>query len=151
MEIIQVCPQCGFPAIGVNEKAVKFNIIASKTEMINKPSKWSVCNNPDCDCTYFSKNIVFKTTDLNTALFFKDNSDDVPICYCSNLTRGEIQEAVKNGCKTIDDVQNYTRKNITGFCEERNPLGKCCRNVFLKTIANAGILDSQDQSPSNKL
>jgi hypothetical protein len=139
MEKIQICPQCGFPAIGVNEKAVRFNIIDAKSEMIIAPSKWSVCNNPNCDCSYFSKNSVFKTSDLIVSLFFKDTSSIAPICYCSNLTRGEIQNAVKNGCKTIDDVQNYTKKDITGFCEERNPLGKCCRNVFLKTIKDTGI------------
>jgi hypothetical protein len=139
MEIIQICPQCGFLAIRVTENTVRFNIIDSKKEMISTPSKWSVCSNPICDCTYFSKSIIFKTSDLIVSLFFKDLSDKVPICYCSNLTRGEIQNAVKNGCKTIDDVQNYTKKNITGFCEERNPLGKCCRNVFLKTISDTVI------------
>jgi hypothetical protein len=33
------------------------------------------------------------------------------------LSAGEIKEAVKNGCKNIDDVQNYTKKNITGMRE----------------------------------
>lgn len=139
MEIIQICPQCGIPAIEVNEKAVRFNIINSKKELIIASSKWSICNNPNCDCSYFSKNSIFKTSDLNVSLFFKDKSSKTPICYCSNLTRGEIQSAVINGCKTIDDVQNYTKKDITGFCEERNPLGKCCRNIFLKTIKDTGI------------
>jgi hypothetical protein len=140
MEIIQICPECGFPAIGVNEKAVRYNIIFAKKEMINSTLKWSICNNPNCDCSYFSKNSIFKTSDLIGPLFFKDISSNDPICYCSNLTRGEIQDAVKKGCKTIYDVQNYTKKNITGFCEERNPLGKCCRNVFLRTIKDTGAV-----------
>lgn len=134
MEIIQICPICGIPAVGVNEKAVKYNLAASKKDSIPNETRWSVCVNPKCDCSYFSKKAIFKTTDIIKPLFFKDFSENVPICYCSNLTRGEIQNAVKNGCKTIDDVQNYTKKNITGLCEEINPLGKCCRNVFLLTI-----------------
>jgi hypothetical protein len=138
MEKIQICPTCGFPAIAVNVKAVKFNIIDSKKDMINSTCKWSICNNPKCDCSYFSRNNKFNTADLINPLFFKDTSDDVPICYCSNLTRGEIKDATSNGCRTIDEVQDYTKKNITGFCEERNPLGKCCRNVFLKTIIDTG-------------
>ena len=137
MEIIQICPLCGFPGIGVNEKAVKFIIIDSKKKMLKENTKWSVCINPNCKGSYFSKEITFKTSDLNSPLFFKDSSEKVLVCYCSNLTRGEIQNAVKNGCHTIDDVQDFTNKNITGFCEERNPLGKCCRNVFLKTISDA--------------
>ena len=137
MEIIQICPKCGLPAVGVNVEAVKYNVIESLQTQINLKNKWSVCINPDCDCSYFSKQIKFRTSDLIVPLFFKDNSDTVPICYCSNLTRGEIKEAVKNGCKSIDDVQNYTKKDLTGICEERNPLGKCCRKVFLKKISEA--------------
>lgn len=137
MEIIQICPKCGLPSVGVNVAAIRYNIIDSCKGQIGSVTKWSVCNNPNCDCSYFSKYITFKTTDLKVPLFFKDNSDSVPICYCSDLTRGEIKNAVRNGCKSIDDVQDYTKKNITGFCEERNPLGKCCRNVFLRTISES--------------
>ena len=87
-------------------------------------------------CSYFSKHHTFMTTDLIKPLFFKDNGDNVPICYCSDLTRGEIKNAVKKGKRTISEVQKFTQKNITGLCEERNPLGKCCRNVFLKTTSD---------------
>ena len=137
MEIIQICPKCGLPAVGVNVEAVKFNVIESLHAMINVKDKWSICVNPACDCSYFSKTKELSTTDLNVSLFFKDKSDNVPICYCSNLTRGDIKDAVKNGCKSIDDVQNYTKKDLTGMCEKRNPMGKCCRNVFLRTISDS--------------
>jgi bacterioferritin-associated ferredoxin len=136
MEVIQICPKCGLPAISVKEKSVRFNIIDSKKGLIKSTSKWSVCNNPGCDCSYFSSIVLFRTYDLIKPLFFKDLSDNVPVCYCSDLTRGEIKNAVSNGKKTIDEVQEFTQKNITGYCEERNPLGKCCRNVFLKTISD---------------
>jgi len=135
--MIQICPKCGLPAVAVNVEAVKYNVVESLQNLINLEKKWSVCINPDCDCSYFSKTRELATADLNVPLFFKDKSDNVPICYCSNLTRGEIKEAIKNGCKSIDDVQNYTKKDITGLCEERNPLGKCCRNVFLRTITDS--------------
>jgi len=134
MEIIQICPKCGVPAIRVNNKAVMWNLSKSKNITIDLKLKWSICLNPNCNCSFFSKDNVFKTSDLIRPLFFKDSSDNVPICYCSDITRGEIKNAVRNGCKTINEVQAYTKKNITGICEEKNPLGKCCRNVFLKTI-----------------
>lgn len=136
MKIIQICPECGLPAIPVNEKAVRYNLIDSLKQTIEGNLKWSICSNPNCDSSYFSKKHLFKTTDLIKPLFFKDNSDDVPICYCSDLTRGEIKNAVKNGKQTIDEIQDFTQKNITGYCEERNPLGKCCRNVFIKIISD---------------
>jgi hypothetical protein len=137
MEIIQICPKCGIPAVAVNESAVRYYVNEAMREKIEANLKWSICSNPACETSYFSKKSTFSICDLIKPLFYKDNGDNVPICYCSDLSRGEIKNAVKNGCKTIDDVQTYTQKNITGYCEERNPLGKCCRNVFLKTIADA--------------
>jgi hypothetical protein len=134
MEIIKICPNCGNPAIAVVESAVEYNL--KKTLSFQSNKKWSICSNPVCEVSYFSKDLQFSLNDLINPLWFKDNGDNVPVCYCSDLTRGEIKNAVRQGCKTIDDVQELTNKNITGFCEERNPLGKCCRNVFLKTISD---------------
>ena len=67
----------------------------------------------------------------------ENDSDDGFICYCSELTRGEIKNAVKNGHQTIADVRKYTGKNITGQCAEKNPSGKCCGNEFLREIKKA--------------
>lgn len=137
MKLIKICPECGALAVGVKGKAVKNNIINPGKDQVDTSIKWSICTNPKCSYSYFSKGKVFKNTDLKSPLFFKDDSDNVPICYCSNLTRGEIKKAVSNGSKSIKDVQKYTKKNMTGHCNERNPLGKCCRNVFLKTISDS--------------
>lgn len=135
MKLIQICPACGQPGVRVREDAVKYNIVNFKHKHKDSHTKWNICINPGCDISYFSGKEQFRTSDLKKPLFFKDSSDDVPICYCSGLTRGEIREAVQNGCKTIREVQKYTKKNVTGHCETRNPLGKCCRNVFLHTIS----------------
>lgn len=136
MKVIHVCPGCGLPAMAVKVEAVRFNIKASLQSRLKDKKKWRICINPECDHSYFSKTSEFKTGDLKFPLFFKDNSDNIPICYCSNLTRGQIREAVKNGCNNIDDVRKYTKKNITGLCKKRNPLGKCCDKVLLKTISD---------------
>ena len=136
MEIIQICPVCGAPGIGVKDLTVRYNLKNSKWILPDKRVKWSICPNPSCNCSYFNKYRKYSESDLINPLFFKDRGDNVPICYCSDLTRGEIKDAVKNDCKTIKDVQKYTKKDITGLCETRNPLGKCCKNAFLKTISN---------------
>ena len=72
----------------------------------------------------------------------KDNNDaaDAVICYCSDLTRGEMKNAVKNGCRTIGDVRKYTNKNITGQCAEKNPSGTCCHKVFQAEINKAELV-----------
>ena len=67
----------------------------------------------------------------------KNDGDDALICYCSDITRGEIKNAVKSGCRTIADVRKHTNKNITGQCREKNPSGKCCENVFWNEIKKA--------------
>lgn len=135
MKLIQICPSCGQPGIRVKEDAVKYNIVNFKRKHKDSSTKWNICINPGCESSYFSGKDLFTTSDLRKPLFFKDSSDDVPICYCSDLTRGEIKDALRNGCKTIKDVQKYTKKNMKGNCETRNPLGKCCRNIFLRTIS----------------
>lgn len=134
MEIIQVCPACSSVGVEVESKTIKYMLKADLREKQIKDKNWSVCINSDCNVAYFNDGMIFKTDDIKVSLWFKDSGLDVPICYCSALTRGEILNAVKNGCKTIDEVQKYTNKNITGKCREKNPLGKCCGNVFLKTI-----------------
>jgi hypothetical protein len=133
---IQICPDCSTPAISVLESAVMYNLKDSGEKVLQQKQKWSICINQECNCFYFSKEIKFTISDLIKPLWFKDRNDNVPICYCSDLTRGEIKEAVTKGYKSIDEVQQFTKKNITGFCEQKNPLGKCCRNVFLKIITN---------------
>jgi bacterioferritin-associated ferredoxin len=145
MEIIQICPKCGQPAVSVDFKTVEYNLIDSAKPTFESNLKWSICSNLNCECSYFSKYQIFTITDLIKPLFFKDNSDNVPICYCSDLTRGEIKNAVRQGMRTIDDVQRFTQKNITGLCEERNPLGKCCRNVFLKTISDNNVFEQDSK------
>lgn len=134
IEVLQLCPVCGFPSFKVTEKDVWANLIDSRWRIDRAHLNWGLCSNPDCDCTYFANRRKFYTGDLIKPLFYKDQSNSAPICYCSDLTRGEIKDAVKNGCRTIDEVRGYTGKNITGNCDRMNPTGKCCNNVFLKTI-----------------
>lgn len=56
------------------------------------------------------------------------------ICYCSKISRSEINFAVNNGAKTINDVRNFLDKNITGNCKTAHPLGICCHKEFLSVI-----------------
>lgn len=136
-EALQLCPICGLPSLKVTEKAVWANLVDSRWRIDRAHLNWNLCSNPHCDCTYFANRLIFYRSDLIKPLFFKDRGDDVPICYCSDLTRGEIKDAVKNGCRTIDDVRKYTKKNITGLCDTKNPTGKCCNKVFQRAIADS--------------
>jgi len=133
--MFKVCPKCGTPAIPVNREAVENKV--GKELTIPTGEKIAVCPNATCSTVYFSKGISFKTDELNAPIFFKDDSDHVPICYCSNLTKGEIKKAVNNGCTTVEEVRKYTGKTTTGNCKEKHPLGQCCTNSFRYEIEQA--------------
>lgn len=137
MNIIQICPVCGSLAIKVDPITVKSMLNDNLKAEVKDNDEWYICSVDKCEISYFSNNKKFSKEDIRVPIWYKEQTHDVPICYCSNLTEKEIFDAVKKGCKTIDDVQKYTNKNITGKCKTENPLGKCCRNVFLKAIEDA--------------
>lgn len=146
MEIIEICPCCSSVGIEVAEITVKHLIHEKVREKFVLGQKWHICSNQQCMVSYFCKNTYFNIDDLKVPIWFKDSSSEVPICYCSKLSRGEIFQAVKNGCKTIDDVQKYTNKNITGNCKHENPLGKCCRNVLISVIEESSCNKTIDNN-----
>ena len=48
------------------------------------------------------------------------------ICYCKNITEEEIKNAIKNGAKTLKDIQVQTKACTGNECSTLNPSGKCC-------------------------
>lgn len=143
MAIIELCPQCGTVAYPVPNETV--NNLAGRSGIIIGAQKWNACTNKECKVAYYSLEQTILVTDIDIRLWYKDDGGNVPICYCSKLSRDEIRNAVLHGCSTIDDVQNSTGKDITGKCLSENPLGQCCRNVFLRTIREAkGIIEPKE-------
>ena len=133
MSIIPICPKCGTPAIGVATEVLLH--FAKTTPPPDK--RWAACVSASCPIAYFASGQTIEISELTQALWYKDARTNVPICYCSQLTRGEIQSAVKNGARTIDDIQSMTKKSRTGHCQRENPLGGCCREAFLREIEKA--------------
>jgi len=134
MKTIPICPDCGLPGVKVNEKAVAFNLKKSEKIKNLHGNKWYACTNPECKSSYFSGEKTIPSSSLVRSLFYKDKSKNAVICYCADLTRGDIKKAVKNGCKTAGEVRKYTKKTGSGNCEKKNPLGKCCKTVLVMTI-----------------
>jgi len=140
MKTIPICPDCGLPALKVSGKTVAYNLRKPKKIKEANAKKWYACINPGCECSYFSSAASFKISDITIPLFYKDNSDDAVICYCADLTRGEIINAARHGCRTIGAVRRFTKKSGSGNCDKKNPLGKCCKPVFARTLKE--MLDS---------
>ncbi|MDP4208238.1 MAG: (2Fe-2S)-binding protein [Bacteroidota bacterium] len=61
------------------------------------------------------------------------------VCYCKNVTKAEIEEAVQNGAKSLSDIQKITGACTGNQCKDLNPSGKCC-SADIKTILNKSDL-----------
>ena len=48
------------------------------------------------------------------------------ICYCKNVTKAEIEQAIVNGAKSLKDIQKDTGASTGNKCKELNPSGICC-------------------------
>ena len=58
------------------------------------------------------------------------------ICYCKQVTKSEIENAISDGAKTLKDIQEITGACTGNQCKELNPSGKCCSsdiNTMLPT------------------
>ena len=53
-------------------------------------------------------------------------NNDQLICYCDNVTTGQILEAREQGAKTLADIKRMTGACCICKCAELNPSGKCC-------------------------
>ena len=75
----------------------------------------------------------------------KDN--DLIICRCEEVTKGEILQAIAEGALTIDGVKKRTRAGM-GLCQ-----GKTCQRLVAKILSEATgrpieeILPSTSRAP----
>lgn len=128
------CPICK-----MGGESVDYITVQSITQGKAMRGDYLICFNPNCEIVYFDNSIesVYKISDIETQIWFKNSSDeDCPICYCANLTRREIKEAVSKGYKTISEIRKFTGKTTTGQCLRKNPIGKCCHKDFAIEIKN---------------
>ena len=59
---------------------------------------------------------------------------DEIICYCSNVSKAAILEAIEKGAKTLQDIRDMTTACTIGMCEEFNPKKSCCAQDILKIL-----------------
>jgi bacterioferritin-associated ferredoxin len=48
------------------------------------------------------------------------------ICYCKNVSKQEIETAINNGAKTLNDIKRITNACTGNDCKTTNPKGVCC-------------------------
>lgn len=65
----------------------------------------------------------------HTEPFEEKPGDDMIICRCEEITRGEIRRAVHDGMSTMNEVKRYLRSGM-GLCQ-----GQTCQRLVQGIIA----------------
>ncbi len=55
--------------------------------------------------------------------------DDLVICRCEEITKGEIKEAIRNGMSTLNGIKRITRAGM-GLCQ-----GQTCQRLVMQILA----------------
>ncbi len=81
----------------------------------------------------------------DTAVKKKDEStdgDDLVICRCEEITRGEIKAAIRNGMQTLNGVKRITRAGM-GLCQ-----GQTCQQLVARILTEELGLSAADIDPT---
>jgi bacterioferritin-associated ferredoxin len=70
------------------------------------------------------------------------DDNDLVICRCEEITRGEIKEAIKNGIQTLNGVKRITRAGM-GLCQ-----GQTCQQLVARILTEELGLSAADIDPT---
>ena len=68
--------------------------------------------------------------------------DDLVICRCEEITRGEIKDAIRNGMRTLNGIKRVTRAGM-GLCQ-----GQTCQRLVTQIITEELGLAAADIDPT---
>jgi NAD(P)H-nitrite reductase large subunit len=74
----------------------------------------------------------FKPTGSIDVRFINDNEY---ICYCIEVDKKTVVEAIRNGANTLEDIKKTTKACTGSQCKEKNPTGKCCAPQIRQLLA----------------
>lgn len=129
------CPACGQEGVIVVKSAVQ-NLVFKECLAELGSSNYFLCTQPDCQVVYYQPdigNVIYRDA-LRVKVWLKDEGEDVPLCYCHNVTRAKIKAAWQNGVKTYADVIKMTGAQGRCDCQYENPSGSCCSKAIKQYI-----------------
>ena len=59
-----------------------------------------------------------------------EDDDDLVICRCEEITKGEIKQAIRNGMRTLNGIKRITRAGM-GLCQ-----GQTCQRLVSQILAS---------------
>ena len=63
----------------------------------------------------------------------KLNDNDL-ICYCMEVDKKTIVDAIKDGSDTLKSIRQDTKASTGKECKIKNPLGRCCAKEVIQLI-----------------
>jgi len=145
----QKCPVCGRQGQNVPLTAVE-NLLKEESRNQVKDGGYCLCTNPECRIVYYDPELgrVFDQNALRIKVWLKDTGDDVPLCYCRNITRGQVKAAWQSGARTYSDVVKAVGvEQEKCNCQYENPAGKCCSGTIKDYLDELDLLH-KNISPS---
>ena len=70
-----------------------------------------------------------------------DDDDDLVICRCEEITRGEIKDAIRNGMTSLSGIKRVTRAGM-GLCQ-----GQTCQELVMRLLAEELELKPHELEP----
>ena len=71
-----------------------------------------------------------------------DDLDDLVICRCEEITRGEIKDAIRNGFQTLNGIKRVTRAGM-GLCQ-----GQTCQQLVTRILTEELGIAAADIDPT---
>jgi bacterioferritin-associated ferredoxin len=70
------------------------------------------------------------------------NEDDMVICRCEEITKGEIKDAIRNGMRTLNGIKRVTRAGM-GLCQ-----GQTCQRLVAQIVSEELGLSAAEIDPT---
>ena len=130
------CPVCNKGGISVSKVTVEHLVTDDYLKLVDG-EQYKICMNEDCSVVYYNvdNGVRFLKEQVKVPVWFKKDADPKYACYCSEVTEGQVIEAVvKHGAKTVKEINAITGAMKNPNCKENNPLGVCCHKIIQEAI-----------------
>jgi len=79
---------------------------------------------------------------------WKNESNERLVCFCSQVNKKTVVEAILNGASEVKMIQKETKAGVGKRCHELNPSGRCCHSD-LKALLNIYGTKKSDNNASD--
>lgn len=135
-----LCPRCGAVGRPVADETVAA-ILRPEHGLDLPAAPRRFCRTQECNVLYYGLDgrTVGKAA-ASVRVGLKETEDPVPLCYCFEFTRADIErEVAERGDSTIPARITAEIRAGRCSCELKNPSGACCLGEVNQAVKNAKI------------